>query len=104
MAMRSRSSLGVALAVMAGLSVHAVVASAQGWTPKRTPDGQPDIQGTWVNFDSAPFETPVAGDTPAAGNAGVNPDPAFAVHDSPVSARRKAMVVDPPSGRIPVLK
>jgi len=31
-------------------------ASRSGWTPARTPDGQPDLQGTWVNFDSTPFE------------------------------------------------
>ena len=103
MATRPRSSLGVSRWVMAGLCLHASLASAQGWTPKRTPDGQPDIQGTWVNFDNTPFETPT-GNEPAAASPGVNPDPAFAVHDSPVSARRKSMVVDPPTGRIPVLK
>ena len=26
-----------------------------------TPDGQPDLQGTWVNFDSTPFETDTTG-------------------------------------------
>ena len=31
-------------------------ASAAGWTARRTPDGQPDLQGIWVNFDSTPFE------------------------------------------------
>jgi hypothetical protein len=103
MAARSWSPLGVALSVLAGLCLQASVAAAQGWTPKRTPDGQPDIQGTWVNFDNTPFETPT-GNEPAAAASGVNPDPAFAVHDSPVSVRRKAMVVDPPSGRVPVLK
>ena len=29
--------------------------SAVGWTPA-TSDGQPDLQGTWVNFDTTPFE------------------------------------------------
>jgi hypothetical protein len=104
MATRARSSLDVALLVVAGLSLHAAVASAQGWTPKRTPDGQPDIQGTWVNFDSTPFETPTGEPPATAGGGGVNPDPDFAIHTSPVSARRKSMVVDPPSGRVPVLK
>jgi hypothetical protein len=31
-------------------------AFGQTFTPARTPDGQPDIQGTWINFDSTPFE------------------------------------------------
>jgi hypothetical protein len=104
MTTRSCSSVGMVLSVVTALCLHAAIASAQGWTPKRTPDGQPDIQGTWVNFDSTPFETPVAGEAAAPGNAAVNPDPDFAIHNSPVSARRKAMVVDPPSGRVPVLK
>src|SRR5262249_39807320 len=27
------------------------------WTPaSRTPDGQPDLQGVWTNFDSTPME------------------------------------------------
>ena len=34
------------------------------YVPAKTPDGQPDLRGTWVNFDSTPFEAP-----PAAGNS-----------------------------------
>jgi len=30
------------------------------YVPPRTPDGQPDIQGTWVNFDDTPFEASAA--------------------------------------------
>ena len=30
-------------------------AFGQGSTPLRTPDGQPDIQGVWTNFDPTPF-------------------------------------------------
>jgi len=73
------------------------------WTQK-TPDGQPDLQGTWVNFDSTPFEAQVA--TAPAGNnagAGVGPPDHWTNHDSPNSPRRSAMVVDPPDGRVPVL-
>ena len=36
------------------------VGPAQSWSPPRTPDGQPDIQGVWTNFDSTPFEAPSA--------------------------------------------
>jgi len=71
------------------------------WT-QRTPDGQPDLRGTWVNFDSTPFEAPVA-TAGATANAGVGPPDHWTNHDSPNSPRRGAMVVDPADGRVPVL-
>jgi len=82
----------------------AVGAGAQSWTA-RTPDGQPDLQGTWVNFDSTPFEAPQTPTGPPApgGGAGVNPAAEFAVHDSPMPEARRSMVVDPPDGRVPVM-
>jgi hypothetical protein len=78
---------------------------AEGWTPKRTPDGQPDLQGTWVNFDSTPFEAPAEVPRPAApaANPGINPPAHWAEHDSPESQRRRSMVVEPADGRVPVL-
>src|SRR5687768_424943 len=46
------------LSVAGQAPTNAANAVGQTWTPPRTPDGQPDIQGTWTNFDSTPFETP----------------------------------------------
>ena len=34
------------------------LASAQTWTPPRTPDGHPDIQGFYTNSSITPFERP----------------------------------------------
>lgn len=80
-------------------SPPAAGSGAAGWAG-RTPDGQPDLQGTWVNFDSTPFEADAA---PAA-QTGVNPPSHWTDHDSPMSPQRRSMVVDPPDGRVPVQK
>jgi hypothetical protein len=91
-----------AAALIAGL---VAALSAQSWKQGRTPDGQPDIQGIWLNFDNTPFEAPDP-QAPRAGDAGANVGPAseFADHNHKVSAARRSMVVDPPDGRVPVLK
>jgi hypothetical protein len=80
--------------------------AASSWTLSRTPDGQPDIQGTWLNFDSTPFEAPVARPAAAAPTQAdrVGPAPEFADHTHTTSKARPAMVVDPPDGRVPVMK
>ena len=83
-------------------------AASTHWTLTRTPDGQPDIQGTWINFDSTPFEAPIDKPAPpqanAAAGANVGPASEFADHNHKVSARRRSMVIDPPDGRVPVMK
>jgi len=35
-------------------------ASGKTWTPKRTPDGQPDLEGVWTNNTTTPMERPKA--------------------------------------------
>jgi hypothetical protein len=76
--------------------------AAAAWQPRFTADGQPDLQGTWVNFDDTPFESDTTG--PIGSIPNVNPPAHWTDHDSPVSERRRSMVVDPPDGRIPVRK
>jgi len=90
----------------------ATAVGAKLWTVGRTPDGQPDLQGIWLNFDATPFEAPLA--QPAAPSpraiagaveiANTGPAPEFADHSHQVSARRRSMVIDPPDGRVPVMK
>jgi hypothetical protein len=102
---RAWTSIRIAIAFVALVGLTALEASAQTWTQGRTPDGQPDLQGIWLNFDSTPFETPVA--RPAsttAPAAGVGPAPEFADHNHAMSKARRSMVVDPPDGRVPVMK
>ena len=69
------------------------------YVPPRTPDGQPDISGLWVNFDDTTFEASGPGRRPSD----INPPEHWADFDSPVSARRRSMVVDPPDGMVPIL-
>jgi hypothetical protein len=69
------------------------------YVPPRTADGQPDISGLWVNFDDTPFEASGPGRRPSD----LNPPEHWADHGSPVSARRRSMVVDPPDGLVPIL-
>jgi hypothetical protein len=83
------------------------------WNPKRLPDGQPDIQGMWTNFDNTPFQAPSeddaerlkalrqwfpAGDRTGPGSVWGSDGPNAASRN----ARRKAMVVEPENGRVPV--
>jgi hypothetical protein len=99
----------VVVAFVAALVMSAGVAAQTAWKQGRTPDGQPDLQGIWLNFDSTPFEAAApqpAAPAPAGGAAAANVGPAseFADHNHKVSERRRAMVIDPPDGRVPVMK
>ncbi|NOT28162.1 MAG: hypothetical protein HOP16_18935 [Acidobacteria bacterium] len=37
---------------------NAAIATATKWTPRRTPDGQPDLQGFWTNTTYTPLQRP----------------------------------------------
>src|ERR1019366_1978477 len=43
--------------VMASVAAAATPA-AKHWVSSRTPDGQPDLQGTWTDSTITPFERP----------------------------------------------
>ena len=102
------------------LAAGVIPAAAQGVA--RTPDGKPDLQGTWTNGFATPLERPRnLGDQAyysdaevAAFEKGVRerPGPADPVADPEVwweratrsvSSRRTSMVTDPADGRIPAL-
>ena len=124
-------SLYMVVAVVAAMTLNTVAAGAQspagasnpssrGDVP-RTPDGQPDLQGIWVNFDSTPLEAP-SDDDPARLKAlatwfpgidapkgkrqiqGPNPSPEFNDNSVKRITPRRSIVVDPPNGRVPILR
>ena len=104
-------------------------AAAKSGTPLRTPDGQPDLQGTWSNATMTPLERPAelagkeffAKEEVAAyeksllqknnrdrRDGGADADLARAYNDGwydsgshIVKTRRTSLVIDPPDGRIP---
>ncbi len=98
-----------------------------GWTPTRTPDGQPDLQGVWTNATITPLERPAAlkdkafltEEEAAAMEARVAQARAASDKFGPLesgsynrfwyddgtkvlSTRQTSLVVDPPDGRVPV--
>ena len=70
------------------------------WIVSRTPAGHPDLQGVWTNYDPTPFERLSADERRPQGQAVSTAD--WLVQDSPKSAPRSSLVVDPPNGRVPL--
>jgi hypothetical protein len=121
--------IALALVILAGTLVAQSKAGQSKYTPPRTPDGQPDLQGVWTNVTITPLERPanLAGkefftpaearqyekDTVDRNNAdrrdgGAQADLNRAYNDAwydrgtkVVETLRTSLVIDPPDGRIP---
>ena len=130
--MRHRFFTSLTLLFVAGLwaaspalAADTKVHSGKTWVAPKTPDGQPDLQGTWTNATITPFERP----DDVADKAVLSPEEAAELRSgqptmcgSPAETGRRRqlqsglvrlrhqsdghsadpLVVDPPDGRVPV--
>ena len=107
------------------------VTATRAWTPPKTPDGQPDIQGFWTNITITPLERPAnlankefftpaeaeAFEKQVVGQNNADRRDGTAARDVErayndfwwdrgtrvVKTLRTSLIIDPPDGRIPAL-
>lgn len=94
------TALLIGMAAVAPLAAQPKPAPTRSWKQAKTPDGQPDIQGTWVNFESTPFER--AASAPARPRATADPSDRPFADRAPKVAARASLVVEPSTGRVPL--
>ena len=127
----SASLLVIALLLQAPIAAQAPTRAAKGWTPPRTADGAPDLQGVWNTSTLTPLERPAefAGkpflteaevaayeqrmavqnnrdrrdSSPQADVGGAYNDFWFERGSRVVPSRRTSLITDPADGRIPPL-
>jgi len=121
-----------ALLIAGPVSSQQAKSSAKSFTPPRTPDGQPDMQGIWSNAILTPLERPAdlkdkafftkeeasayvkrtieQNNKDKRDGSGTDADVARAYNDfwwdrgtSIAKTLRTSLIVDPPDGRIPAL-
>lgn len=114
------------LVISASIAFAQSKTQAKQWTPPRTTDGQPDLQGVWTNATITPFERPaqLAGKAflteqeaaeiekqsaqtkvdrpPGAGDVGNYNQVWFDSGTKVVGTRQTSLVVDPPDGKVPL--
>lgn len=79
-------------------------AAAKTWTQPKTPDGQPDLQGVWLGYDTTPIEASGRRQRSANDEAaivGAYGD-VWTKLTGPAAKVRRSLVIDPPDGIVPI--